>query len=143
MRDSESKLSFGFLQKSHSKRNPTDTSVDGSTPAVSNHEIHHVDEEKRSLHDSDDVEKGPAEPHNGEQTDNTRDPNIVDFDGPDDPENPLNWTKKKKVTATVSIALITLLTYALPYSRTPDRAPRLTISTDLSARQCLRPVCPK
>ncbi|KAJ5092024.1 hypothetical protein NUU61_006894 [Penicillium alfredii] len=87
-----------------------DSEMDGSTPAVSNHEIHHVDGEKRSLHDSDDVEKGPAEPDNGEQTDNTCDPNIVDFDGPDDPENPLNWTKKKKVTATVSIALITLLT---------------------------------
>lgn len=39
-----------------------------------------------------------------------RDPNIVDWDGPDDPENPLNWTAKRKVTATVSIALITFLT---------------------------------
>lgn len=24
------------------------------------------------------------------------DPNIVDFDGPDDPANPMNWTKKRK-----------------------------------------------
>ncbi|KAJ5752563.1 hypothetical protein N7520_009480 [Penicillium odoratum] len=38
------------------------------------------------------------------------DDNIVDWDGPEDPENPLNWTKNKKIGATVSIALITLLT---------------------------------
>ena len=25
-----------------------------------------------------------------------RDPNIVDYDGPDDPQNPYNWPKSKK-----------------------------------------------
>lgn len=41
-----------------------------------------------------------------------RDPDIVDWDGPDDPENPLNWPRRKKVVATATISLITLLTYA-------------------------------
>lgn len=41
-----------------------------------------------------------------------RDPDIVDWDGPDDPENPLNWSGRKKVVATATISLITLLTYA-------------------------------
>ena len=90
-------------------------SIDGSTPAASNQEIHHVDDEKRSFHETIDVERGPTtdiEKHDIEQVvDGPRDPNIVDWDGPDDPENPLNWTKKRKVSATVSIALITLLTY--------------------------------
>ncbi|KAJ9271889.1 hypothetical protein DTO212C5_1970 [Paecilomyces variotii] len=39
-----------------------------------------------------------------------RDPDIVDWDGPDDPENPLNWSGRKKVVATATISLITLLT---------------------------------
>ncbi|KAF3398185.1 Efflux pump vrtL [Penicillium rolfsii] len=89
-------------------------SIDGSTPAASNREVHHVDDEKRSFHETTDVERGPTkdvEKLDIEQVgDESRDPNIVDWDGPDDPENPLNWTKKRKVSATVSIALITLLT---------------------------------
>ena len=35
---------------------------------------------------------------------------IVDWDGPDDPENPLNWTTARKAMMTTSIALITFLT---------------------------------
>ncbi|EEP79681.1 predicted protein [Uncinocarpus reesii 1704] len=40
-----------------------------------------------------------------------RDPNIVDWDGPDDPQNPLNWTLRKKATIVSSIAVITFITY--------------------------------
>lgn len=90
-------------------------SIDGSTPAASSQEVHHVDEEKRSFHETVDVERGPTtdikKTDIEEVDDESRDPNIVDWDGPDDPENPLNWTTKRKVSATVSIALITLLTY--------------------------------
>ncbi|KAI1910027.1 hypothetical protein LOZ53_000189 [Ophidiomyces ophidiicola] len=39
-----------------------------------------------------------------------QDPNIVDWDGPDDPENPLNWTFKKKAIIVGSIAIITFIT---------------------------------
>lgn len=60
-----------------------------------------------------DIEKGAATATEL-QTESFQDPNIVDWDGPNDPENPLNWTKRKKVNATVSIALITLLTYEIP-----------------------------
>jgi hypothetical protein len=42
-----------------------------------------------------------------------RDPNLVDWDGPDDPENPLNWTTSRKAMMTTSIALITFLTYVV------------------------------
>jgi hypothetical protein len=61
-----------------------------------------------------DVEKGPVETQDGEnrqEEEAPRDPNIVDWDGPDDPENPLNWTTKRKASATLSISLITFLTY--------------------------------
>ncbi|KAL1957864.1 hypothetical protein VTO42DRAFT_5429 [Malbranchea cinnamomea] len=39
-----------------------------------------------------------------------RDPNIVDWDGPDDPMNPLNWSRKRKGTLVASISIITFLT---------------------------------
>ena len=39
-----------------------------------------------------------------------KDPNLVDWDGPDDPEKPLNWTKRKKWTNMMLIAALTLLT---------------------------------
>ncbi|KAJ5577973.1 MFS transporter cpaT [Penicillium hispanicum] len=86
-------------------------SIDGSTPAFSNQKAHHADKEKPSFQEAADIEKGPnllAATDSPEEF--AQDPNTVDWDGPDDPENPLNWTKKRKVTATTSIALITLLT---------------------------------
>ncbi|CAG7943835.1 unnamed protein product [Penicillium salamii] len=57
-----------------------------------------------------DLENGSCGPDTRDQEETPRDPNIVNWDGPDDPENPLNWTSKKKFGATMSIALITLLT---------------------------------
>ncbi|CAI7671642.1 unnamed protein product [Penicillium palitans] len=74
-------------------------SVDGSTISTSNREKLGVD-----------LETGPLDLNDDAKEKKTRDPNIVDWDGPDDPENPLNWTSGKKVTATCSIALITFLT---------------------------------
>ncbi|CAI7666820.1 unnamed protein product [Penicillium manginii] len=86
-------------------------SVDGSTPTASNTEIHQVDDEKHTFHEKTDLEAGPRTDETTlEKDENSRDPNIVDWDGPNDPENPLNWTTKQKISATVSIALITFLT---------------------------------
>lgn len=38
-----------------------------------------------------------------------RDPNVVDWDGPDDPANPMNWSSRKKFTALGLVSLITVL----------------------------------
>jgi DHA1 family multidrug resistance protein-like MFS transporter len=38
------------------------------------------------------------------------DPNAVDWDGPDDPNKPLNWTPKKKWLNILVIAIMSLLT---------------------------------
>lgn len=38
------------------------------------------------------------------------DPNVVDFDGPDDPENPLNWSYNKKWGMVSLVSAITFLT---------------------------------
>jgi multidrug resistance protein len=39
------------------------------------------------------------------------DPNIVDWDGPHDPEKAMNWTPRKKWTMTFLLSTLTLLTY--------------------------------
>ena len=38
-----------------------------------------------------------------------QDPNIVDWDGPDDRENPLNWSSSKKLVAMTLVSLVTML----------------------------------
>ena len=61
-----------------------------------------------------DIEKGvsPASSSIADESDEPahQDPNIVDFDGPDDPENPLNWTFYKKWGMVLLISAITFLT---------------------------------
>ncbi|OTA86500.1 hypothetical protein M434DRAFT_24182 [Hypoxylon sp. CO27-5] len=53
-----------------------------------------------------DLEQGAA----GEQItkQHTEDPNIVDWDGPDDPANPLNWSGLKKVLHIAYVSLFVL-----------------------------------
>lgn len=41
-----------------------------------------------------------------------QDPNLVTWDGPDDPENPFNWKPYKKARQLVFMAFNTFLTYA-------------------------------
>jgi hypothetical protein len=38
-----------------------------------------------------------------------KDPNIVDWDGPDDPANPMNWSSAKKIGAIIMVAFITMI----------------------------------
>jgi hypothetical protein len=38
------------------------------------------------------------------------DPDAVDWDGPDDPENPMNWADKKKWSCIAVLAIMSILT---------------------------------
>jgi len=40
------------------------------------------------------------------------DPYVVDWDGPDDPQNPLNWSSRMKWGNIAVVSSITFLTYA-------------------------------
>ncbi|KAI1776658.1 MFS general substrate transporter [Hypoxylon cercidicola] len=42
---------------------------------------------------------------------NENDPNVVDWDGPDDQENPMNWTEKKKW---LNISILSIMTVVTP-----------------------------
>jgi hypothetical protein len=66
--------------------------------------------------DKEDVEKQDikqntfdSEDQMPSKTGSTNDPNIVDWDGPDDPENPMNWPTSKKIASIGLVSLITLL----------------------------------
>ncbi|KAF9516079.1 hypothetical protein BS47DRAFT_1341426 [Hydnum rufescens UP504] len=43
--------------------------------------------------------------------DNAVDPNLVDWDGPDDPDNPMNWSFKKRLTVHFALCLLTVSVY--------------------------------
>ncbi|KAI0852761.1 MFS general substrate transporter [Daldinia vernicosa] len=55
-----------------------------------------------------DVEAGVD---NCEITADEKDPDVVDWDGPDDPENPANWSDKKKW---LNIAILSIMTLVTP-----------------------------
>jgi DHA1 family multidrug resistance protein-like MFS transporter len=50
-----------------------------------------------------DVEKG------GEEQEEQEDPNLVDWDGPDDKANPMNWSPRWKWTIAVNFGLMTFV----------------------------------
>ncbi|KAI6808389.1 hypothetical protein KC340_g18437 [Hortaea werneckii] len=61
-----------------------------------------------SIHEPlDDPEKGPIA---AEQEQEDHDRNIVDWDGPDDPSNPVNWSPTRKWTNIAVLSALTLLT---------------------------------
>ncbi|KAL9610375.1 MAG: hypothetical protein Q9167_004915 [Letrouitia subvulpina] len=74
-------------------------SSDHST-LTSKHEAHYLEDQSRPNHNAPGVENSENYPE---------DPNIVDWDGPDDPENPLNWSVAKKLAAIGIVSMITLL----------------------------------
>ncbi|PPJ52006.1 hypothetical protein CBER1_09643 [Cercospora berteroae] len=57
-----------------------------------------------------DVEKqGGRQDHGHDDADEQRDPNLVDWDGDDDPENPMNWNPVRKWAIATSMGSMTLV----------------------------------
>ncbi|KAJ4286523.1 hypothetical protein N0V90_013223 [Kalmusia sp. IMI 367209] len=84
-----------------------------------------------------DVEGGiasePDEKSTTAKADSTpRDPKLVTWEGPDDPDNPKNWPKKKKWTTMILVSLFTLLS---PVSSTMIAPALDAISIDLHIGQ--------
>lgn len=53
-----------------------------------------------------DLEKGDVEGEKKQQ-EPPKDPNLVVWDGPNDPGNPMNWPMRKKLMVTISLGLTT------------------------------------
>jgi hypothetical protein len=78
----------------------------------------------------------------GDETSNEKDPNIVSWDGPNDPLNPMNWPMKKKWLNIAVLSVMTLITFVRPRAPCFVLCPRLTLKTDLWAPPCLRQASP-
>jgi hypothetical protein len=81
---------------------PADIKADGETPPSTSRT-------------AEDVEKAPDEKQhlpieNASIEDNTPDPDLVGWDGDDDPEKPQNWSGRKKWQTAGLIAAMTFLT---------------------------------
>ncbi|EXL40211.1 hypothetical protein FOCG_17202 [Fusarium oxysporum f. sp. radicis-lycopersici 26381] len=90
-----------------------------------------VSQSDQSRKSSEDMERHPVpEPLLLPQDE---DPNLVTWDGPHDPSNPHNWTKRKKWLSTI---LVSCFTFISPVSSTmlapalPDLAKQFNISSD-------------
>jgi hypothetical protein len=64
-----------------------------------------MDAEKGNTTDVD-IEKGGA----ATKAETERDPNLVDWDGPDDPASPPNWPDKQKWLNITVLSILTLVT---------------------------------
>lgn len=75
-----------------------------------------------------------------------RDPNLVTWDGPDDPENPKNWSMRKKWIVTWTVSLFTLMRYAdswmFPLRGTRIDEKRLVLCSPVSSSM-LAPALPE
>jgi DHA1 family multidrug resistance protein-like MFS transporter len=55
-----------------------------------------------------DLEKEGALEYKSQKDEKPKDPNLVEFDGPNDPGNPHNFSKGKKWIITILLSLLTL-----------------------------------
>lgn len=95
------------------------SSGSGSTAAPSPPNVDSNPQYAEAFADQEKGQAGPAGPDEHQAASQaTRDPssqenNLVGWDGPDDPENPMNWSKRKKYTVTIFYASLTFcLTFA-------------------------------
>jgi hypothetical protein len=68
-----------------------------------------VPENINGIPDKRDVEAGPPKLEKQKSSRSVKDPNLVGWEGPDDPANPKNWSMKRKWAATFIISSFTFV----------------------------------
>ena len=103
------------VQEGHDADIPSNAGVIRDTSAVRSKDSHaefEKDQERSSTSSVNEPERDLEK--NGvkatEQEQEPQDPNIVDWDGPDDPANPVNWSLTKKWSNIAVLSAMTLLT---------------------------------
>jgi hypothetical protein len=96
--------------ESHSKPSSIDLES-GTSPTV-------TPEAEQGSHISETEDTGKERPGGSikkaeEKTSKQDESNMVDWDGPKDPENPLNWTSARKGTMIAIVSFLTFLSYVL------------------------------
>ncbi|KAI9875243.1 MAG: hypothetical protein M1830_008712 [Pleopsidium flavum] len=68
-----------------------------------------VDEERMGVVNERDMEAARTPLEKRQTTRSVKDPNLVAWNGPDDPENPKNWTMRNKWAATIVVSSFTFI----------------------------------
>ncbi|PWY79746.1 MFS multidrug transporter [Aspergillus heteromorphus CBS 117.55] len=90
------------LQSSDSTLHSSSVSAEGDIEKTSEN-LH----DKELEQDGYDIEAAP-QPHSEKANEPSKDPNLVEWDGPDDPENPLNMPYMRKWISTMAFAFMTM-----------------------------------
>ncbi|GAB1316166.1 Polyamine transporter 3 [Madurella fahalii] len=69
-----------------------------------------VDLEKGASEPNSDLEAATIVPDGEKGNPEEKDHNVVSWDGPDDPENPMNWTNRKKWSNIAVLSILTIIT---------------------------------
>jgi MFS family permease len=101
----------------------TDSSIHSKDTDQPDDAAYKHDVEKQPGHDNDVFDTATPEKA-------SKDPNIVDWDGPDDPANPMNWPSARKFAAIGIVSLISMLSL-VPYN--PVKRARLTANRPLAS----------
>lgn len=94
---------------------------------------------EKDLEKCDGDDAGPVLGRNAQDTPASdtpaKDPNLIVWDRPDDPENPMNWTKTKKWTTTIMLGIMTFcVTFASSVfsNATEPTAKEFGVSTEVT-----------
>lgn len=83
-----------------------------------------------------DLEKGDEEAAvPGQALEEPKNPNLIEWDGPNDPENPMNWPNSKKWVTTIAMGMMTFcVTFASSVfsNATMDVAKLYNVSTEVA-----------
>ena len=91
---------------------PQNSAPASASPTVENEQVDslHEDTEKSThVHTEIDEKAGSTEAGHDADGGNTSDVLIVDWEGPDDPENPMNWPTRIKITAISIVSILSFL----------------------------------
>ncbi|KAA6408368.1 MAG: MFS multidrug transporter [Lasallia pustulata] len=98
--DEENTYSTDSLEEATEKEDDTDAREAG---------VEEVPEVREGIPDTKDLEAGRPPLEKKKTNRSIKDPNLVTWDGPDDPANPKNWDKKHKWAATLVVSSFTFI----------------------------------
>ena len=70
-----------------------------------------------------DLERGEVTRPTKKPEEPLQDPNLIVWDGPNDPENPMNWPARKKWIVTIVLGFMTIVSITLAFEPQPHLRP--------------------
>lgn len=96
-------------EEEESMEEPDEMALDSQESYGEKEKEEEVPEVRDGIKDMRDVEDQAPKLERRATSKSIKDPNLVTWDGPDDPENPKNWSKKRKWLATIVVSSFTFI----------------------------------